>query len=226
MPAARAPSSALPSGSPWAPSSACLRVLLPAAASRWPVPRVGCLLRPAVSRPVQTRSGSGAIRATLGSILLRGGRWLSNTAQLGRLLLLSPPNCMVLRWLGHSAQWPACPPSRLTLPPGPCSAVSCHQALLPRPCPSPSPVPPPLSPVHGPPLSTRPPFSPAHPGCFSSEHPSPSAPSPRLKPLAPPRGRGGWCTSSWRVWAAEHWRGGPPSLGRAPSSRAGFLLIL
>lgn len=60
---------------------------------------------------------------------------------------------------GAPALLPACPQSRLTLPPGPCSTVSCHQALLPQPSPGPP------SPVH-PLLRPRP--SPVHPSTLQS----------------------------------------------------------
>ena len=69
----RLPCLRCPPGSPPAPSSASARVLVPASASRLVLsvppaalsPMSGRLLRPAVSRPVKTRSGSGAVQATL-----------------------------------------------------------------------------------------------------------------------------------------------------------------
>lgn len=193
-------SSVLPPGSSWAPAQlvpvSCSLPLPPAGLS----PVSGRLLRPAVSCPVQTRSGSGAVRATPGSILLRDSPWPGDAARLSRLPLLSPPNRMVLQWPGHSTQRHVrargpCSAARLpAIPPDPSSRSLLDRQLssgapapaLPRP-PFPRPPPPPSTALPCPPIH---PSVPLILAAFPRSTRLPLPPAPRLKPLALSRGWG------------------------------------
>lgn len=145
------PSSVLPPGlSPGSQLSFCpcpgLCLRLPpgaVCASRGPVP---CVWPPAP--PSRQPSCEDEIRVRCcqshpGSISLRGGRWPSDAACPGCLLPLSPPNRMLLRWLGHGAQWHVrargpCPAARLpAIPPDPSSRPLLDRQLIRHSCPGP-----------------------------------------------------------------------------------------